>query len=171
MNFRMGREDADESVINPEGRLPDPNEPKETIYQKMERMGFNKQDFVAIMGSHTIGFAHSDRSGFNGRWTMNPHVFDNTYYKEVLLGDRSKYLQTPGEKMLLLDPEMKNLVEQYAQDQNLFFEHYAISHVKMSEFGVEDKLLSEFDHNKPQLSQPTVVNGVLIGGHSDPQQF
>jgi catalase (peroxidase I) len=27
MIFRMGRVDAEESEINPEGRLPDPNEP------------------------------------------------------------------------------------------------------------------------------------------------
>jgi L-ascorbate peroxidase len=58
----------------------------------MTRMGFTKQDLVAIMGSHTLGFAHSDRSGFHGRWTQNPHVFDNSYYKEVLLGERSRFL-------------------------------------------------------------------------------
>lgn len=77
----------------------------------MTRMGFSKQDLVAIMGCHTLGFAHADRSGFSGRWTMNPHVFDNSYYKEVLLGERSRYLQTPGETMLVRDPELKVFVE------------------------------------------------------------
>lgn len=33
----------------------------------------------------------------------------------------------------------------YAQDQNLFFQHYAEAHVKMSEWGQEQNLLSEFD--------------------------
>ena len=101
MIFKMGREDAEDSEVNPHDRLPDANEARETILSKMLRMGFTKQDFVAIMGSHTLGFAHQDRSGFKGRWTQNPHVFDNSYYKEVLLGDRSKFLQTQGERMLI----------------------------------------------------------------------
>lgn len=42
MIFRMGRIDAEESEINPEGRLPDPHETEETILQKMTRMGFSK---------------------------------------------------------------------------------------------------------------------------------
>jgi catalase (peroxidase I) len=63
------------------------------------------------MGSHTLGFAHKERSGIKGRWTMNPHVFDNTYYQEVLLGHKSKYLHTPTEELMLEDPEMKILVE------------------------------------------------------------
>jgi catalase (peroxidase I) len=37
--------------------------------------------------------------------------------------------------MLVRDPELKAFVEQYAQDQNLFFDHYAVAHIKMSEFG------------------------------------
>lgn len=40
---------------------------------------------------------------------------------------------------------MKVWVEQYAEDQNLFFENYAKAHVKISERGQEENLLSEFD--------------------------
>jgi hypothetical protein len=47
---------------------------------------------------------------------MNPYVFDNTYYKELLLGDKSRYLKTEGEHMLLRDQEMKQFVEMYAED-------------------------------------------------------
>jgi hypothetical protein len=43
-------------------------------------------------------------------------VFDNTYFKEVLLGDRSKYLKTPSEHILLEDASLKTFVEMYAQD-------------------------------------------------------
>lgn len=63
------------------------------------------------MGMHTLGFAHS---GLKGRWTQNPYVFDNTYYKELLLGEKSKFLKTHGEHLLVSDSEMKNIVEQYA---------------------------------------------------------
>jgi L-ascorbate peroxidase len=116
--------------------------------EKMQRMGFTREEFVAIMGSHTIGFAHEDRSGFKGRWTQNPHVFDNTYFKEVLLGEKTRFLRTHSEIMLYESPDLKAICEQFAQDENLFFEKYANAHVKMSEFGQEENLLSEFEPNK-----------------------
>lgn len=46
---------------------------------------------------------------------------------------------------LLQNPDLKVWVEQYAEDQNLFFENYAKAHVKVSERGQEENLLSEFD--------------------------
>lgn len=82
----------------------------------MLAMGFSRRDFVALMGSHTIGFASMERSGFQGRWTQNPHIFDNSYYKEVLLGDRSKFLKTKGEILLASDSELRGYCEQYAED-------------------------------------------------------
>lgn len=145
MIFKMGREDASENEVVPSSRLPDPHEPQETMLQKMLNMGFTQREFVALMGSHTIGFAHMGRSGFQGRWTQNPHVFDNTYYKEVLLGERSKYLKTGGELLLARDPEMRAVCQAFADDERLFFAEYAQAHVKMSELGWEGKLLSEFD--------------------------
>jgi len=114
MLFKMGRVDAEESDTTPLNMLPDANEHKDDILSKMKRMGFTTQDFVAIMGSHTIGFAKADRSGFHGRWTQNPHVFDNSYFKEVLLGDKSKFLKTPVEFMLIDNEEMKKFCEVYA---------------------------------------------------------
>lgn len=66
------------------------------------------------MGSHTLGFAHEDRTGFKGRWTQNPHVFDNTYYKEVLLGDKSKYLKTPLEHYLNNERPFREICEKFA---------------------------------------------------------
>jgi len=132
-------------------------------------MGFSTQDVVALMGSHTLGFAHQDRTGFQGRWTQNPHVFDNTYYKEVLLGERSKFLKTPAEWALLENQEMKRFCETYAQDQNLFFDHYAQAHVKLSEFGHEN-LMSEFEENKPNFKQPD--NSYLqLNSYNDPQKY
>ena len=51
-----------------------------------------------------------------GRWTMNPYVFDNDYFKNILLGDRSKYLYLESDRVLTEDPSLKELVEAYAQD-------------------------------------------------------
>jgi hypothetical protein len=47
---------------------------------------------------------------------MNPYVFDNTYYKEVLLGERSKYFKTEMDGELVRNSELKHWVETYAQD-------------------------------------------------------
>lgn len=110
MIFRMGRQDVEENEVSH-------NEPSgENMLERMGRLGFSKQEFVALMGSHTLGFANTSATGAQNRWTMNPHVFDNTYFKEVLLGDRSKYHKTKGEILLATDAELRTYVEQYAQD-------------------------------------------------------
>jgi L-ascorbate peroxidase len=112
------------------------------------------------MGSHTLGFASMEVTGPQGRWTQNPHVFDNTYFKEVLLGDRSKFLKTKAEILLATDPELRSYCEEFAQDENLFFSEYAAAHVKMSELGQEKNLLSEFDESSSK------ANGGYIEPHS-----
>ena len=33
------------------------------------RMGFNDREIVALVGAHTLGECHADRSGFVGPWT------------------------------------------------------------------------------------------------------
>ena len=79
---------------------------------------------------------------------MNPYVFDNTYYKELLLKDQSKYFKTEADLKLLQNSQLKNWVEAYADDQDLFFRNYAKAHVKVSELGWEGRLLSEFENNR-----------------------
>jgi len=108
-------------------------------------MGFSKEEFIALLGRHTIEFAGEDKSGFKARWTQNPYVFDNTYFQELLLGERSKYFKLPQELALLDDASSKRTIEMYAQDEQRFFEDYARAHVRMSELGQEKTLLSEFE--------------------------
>lgn len=146
--FRMGRKDAQEHEILHDNSGTD----ESSLLQRMSRLGFNKTEFVALMGSHTLGFASMERTGAQNRWTLNPHVFDNTYYKEVLLGERSKYLKTGGEILLANDAELRAICEEFAQDEALFFKEYALAHVKMSELGQEQNLLSEFDDAKVQAN-------------------
>ena len=74
------------------------------------RMGLNDKDIVALSGGHTLvclsfgsikktktyvlfsvlaltivlhfqGRCHKERSGFEGPWTQNPLIFDNSYFK------------------------------------------------------------------------------------------
>ena len=113
MNFRMGRKDVDENNLPPDGLLPNPHEP-ERVMNTFERMGFNAQEYVALMGTHTLGFARADRSGFEGRWVQNPYVFDNSYYTEILKKE-SKFLRTQVEIDLATKPEFREHVERYAE--------------------------------------------------------
>ena len=73
---------------------------------------------------------------------MNPYVFDNTYFRE-LLNDNSKYLKMEDDLSLLNDPEMRNYVEEFAEDQEAFFEAFGNAFSKVSELGQEEKMLSE----------------------------
>ena len=60
-------------------------------------MGFNDKDIVALSGAHTLGRCHLVRSGFDGKWTQNPLVFDNSYFKNLMaLEWRPKTVEASG---------------------------------------------------------------------------
>jgi len=143
MIFQMGRQDiaGEKSVVQHE---------QETHYGSMVVTGLTKQglspeEFVAMMGSQTIGFNGDAKKGLHTRWTKNPFVFDNTYFQEILLGEKSKYFQAEADMRLVQTPELRSWVEKYADDQELFFTNYAKAHVKLSERTHEATLMSEFD--------------------------
>lgn len=85
-------------------------------------------EYVALMGIHTLGFVGHAKKGFNTRWCMNPYVFDNTYFKELTLGDRSKYFKSDADRKMMAHTHQREWVEKYAADQTLFFENYAKAH-------------------------------------------
>lgn len=146
MIFRMGREDVEtEGEASTALAITDASHENAVMVSKFDMMGLDRDEYVALMGSYTLGFASEDNKTKKGRWCMNPYIFDNTYFQELLLAHDSKYLKTEADLALLHDPEMKKWVEAYADDQTLFFENYAKAHVKISERGHEDNLMSEFN--------------------------
>ena len=100
------------------------------------------------MGSFTLGFCGEEKKGAHTRWCMNPYVFDNTYFQELLLKDQSKYYKTEADLKLVQNAELRKWVEAYAQDQDLFFRNYAKAHVRVSELGQEANLMSEFEPHR-----------------------
>ncbi|KAJ7980942.1 Ascorbate peroxidase [Quillaja saponaria] len=134
--FHPGREDKLESP--PEGRLPDATKGSDHLRDVFGHMGLSDQDIVALSGGHTLGRSHKERSGFEGPWTQNPLIFDNSYFKELLSGEKDGLLQLPSDKALLSDPVFRPLVEKYAADEDAFFNDYAEAHLKLSELGFAD---------------------------------
>ncbi|CAN6463172.1 unnamed protein product [Victoria cruziana] len=132
--FHPGREDKTEPPV--EGRLPDATKGSDHLRVVFkEQMGLSDQDIVALSGGHTLGRCHKERSGFEGAWTRDPLIFDNSYFQELLAGDKEGLLQLPSDKALLSDPAFRPLVEKYAADEDAFFADYAEAHRKLSELG------------------------------------
>ncbi|KAK9733421.1 hypothetical protein RND81_04G067300 [Saponaria officinalis] len=136
IDFHPGRPDKTESP--PEGRLPDALKGSDHLREVFYRMGMSDKDIVALSGAHTLGRCHKERSGFEGAWTNNPLVFDNSYFKELLSDEKEGLIQLPSDKALLEDPVFRPYVEKYAQDEDAFFADYAEAHLKLSELGFAD---------------------------------
>jgi len=135
--FHPGRQDKEEPPL--EGRLPDATQGSDHLRNVFgATMGLTDLDIVALSGAHTLGRCHKERSGFEGPWTANPLVFDNSYFKELLSGEKEGLLQLPSDKALIEDPKFRPLVEKYAADEDAFFADYAQSHLKLSELGFAD---------------------------------
>ncbi|CAI0471564.1 unnamed protein product, partial [Linum tenue] len=81
--FHPGRPDKSEPP--PEGRLPQATQGPAHLRDVFYRMGLCDKDIVALSGGHTLGRCHKERSGFEGPWTSNPLIFDNSYFRQDLL--------------------------------------------------------------------------------------
>ncbi|KAK4689509.1 hypothetical protein P7C73_g603, partial [Tremellales sp. Uapishka_1] len=135
-------------------RLPDGAKGADHLRDVFGRMGFSDQEIVALSGAHNLGRCHSDRSGFDGPWVVNPTRFSNQYFKLLLtrkweprkwdgpfqyetIVAGTKLMMLPSDMALIEDAKFKPWVEKYAADQGLFFKDFALAFGKLIELGVE----------------------------------
>eukprot|EP00004_Rigifila_ramosa_P010746 TRINITY_DN2274_c0_g1_i2.p2 TRINITY_DN2274_c0_g1~~TRINITY_DN2274_c0_g1_i2.p2 ORF type:complete len:313 (-),score=84.79 TRINITY_DN2274_c0_g1_i2:74-985(-) len=150
--FRWGRVDyADASKSTPDGRLPDATKGADHIRAIFYRMGFNDREITALIGAHTLGECHKDRSGFVGPWTRDPYGFGNQFFVELLNNkwrikkgsNPSQYedeatgelMMLPSDMAFLSDPSFRQWVELYAKDEATFSRDFAAAFQKLQELG------------------------------------
>lgn len=148
--FRWGRTEATSGTqCGPDGRLPDATKTQDHIREVFTRLGLNDRETVALSGAHTVGGAHKEFSGFQGNWTTQPAVFDNSYFKLLMERDwtidtanetlqftdrqTGRLLMLPSDVALRLDPKYRKIVEEYAADEALFFKDFAAAWKKLTE--------------------------------------
>jgi len=149
--FRFGRsDDEDGSNCPPPGRLPDASQGAEHLREVFGRMGFGDREIVALSGGHTVGRCHKVRSGYDGPWTFNPTEFDNSYFKNLIEIDwqpkdwdgefqytdpTDTLVMLPSDMALIEDPDFRPWVERYAEDQQAFFDDFAMAYGKLMALG------------------------------------
>lgn len=81
MIFRMGRQDVEDEGEASTALAVTAGKHENAIQSyKFGKMGLDAGEYVALMGSYTLGFANDDNQGRSGRWCQNPYIFDNTYF-------------------------------------------------------------------------------------------
>ena len=99
MIFQMGRTDVTSEADAIEHAQETSG--SSLVIQGLAQSSLEPEEFVALMGANTVGFVGTEKKGPHTRWCMNPYVFDNTYFQELLLKDQSKYFKDESDLKLL----------------------------------------------------------------------
>ena len=136
--LRFGRADA--TAADPENRMPGESASGEETRAAFSAMGYTLAETVCLAGAHTIG----------GKGFGEPYVFDNEYYKTLLVRpwdgaknpgatkddlEMGSHVGLTSDKNLAVDPVALEVIERYARDQAVFFEDFVNAYVKMTESG------------------------------------
>jgi catalase (peroxidase I) len=139
IDIKVGRVDLeDEHLASDSTKFPHPDWNITDIRSNYSSI-FSDNEIAALFGYRTLGFLCNKDSHKEERWTRNPWVFDNNYFIE-LSDKNSPYLKTPSDLALLNDDGMRKWVEAFANDENLFFDHFTSAYQKLSELGNKDLL-------------------------------
>ncbi|GJD10910.1 Putative L-ascorbate peroxidase 6 [Galdieria sulphuraria] len=108
----------DTGVPDPNGLIPAPTLSVQELISAFEPIGFNSSEIVVLSGAHCVGVCEG-QPFCPGQNT----TFGNHYYVQLLNGELEGKLQTDID--LLQDNSMRSLVQQYANDQQQFFDDFA----------------------------------------------
>ncbi|CAK9071320.1 unnamed protein product [Durusdinium trenchii] len=149
---RLDAQQASQSAPSGTGRLPDGDKDAHHLRTIFHPKGFDDKEIVALSGAHTVGACHLDRSGFQGAWTEQKLKFDNSYFKDLLSKSWTEETTSQGKSQfrcgetmmlhtdmaLIKDPAFKWHVQQFAEDENLWFSEFGKAWVRLQELGLED---------------------------------
>jgi len=150
-----GRVDSvDNSPTAPDGRLPDASLGAQHIRDVMARMGFNDREAVVLSGAHCLGRCHTSRSGFDGPWNNAPTTFSNLYFTHLLEDDwvlrnwkgPKQYTDVKTQSLMMLptdmaiktDPKFRAIAEEYAANEEKFFQDFAPAFSKLLHLGCDE---------------------------------
>ncbi|XP_039050952.1 putative L-ascorbate peroxidase 6 [Hibiscus syriacus] len=129
----LGRLDSGEP--DPEGKLPQESLDAAGLKQCFRQKGFSTQELVALSGAHTIG----------GKGFGSPVAFDNSYFKILLekpwnsSAGMSTMIGLPSDHAIVEDDECLRWIAKYAKNQDMFFEDFKNSYIKLVNCGARWK--------------------------------
>ncbi|KAK9832086.1 hypothetical protein WJX81_005292 [Elliptochloris bilobata] len=105
--------------------------PAKELIAEWERYGFMPYDLVILSGGHSFGLTVSTNP--QGFMTPVNRVFNNKYYKNILLGNA--FFQS--DRALGEDPRTKPYVEAFAANNDMFFANFTHAYQQLSWLGVD----------------------------------
>jgi len=161
-------------------------------------MGFTDREMVVLNGGgHSIGQCHHFRSGFSGPWTHNPAQVSNDFFS-LLLQEEWVLTTAPPEHvkkqftdnrtlsltMLVSDlvfrddDRFRAIVEEYAQDNDLFLEDFRKAWIKLvnaDRFGDVCVTADDTDAGSPEMKIPDqkadMTEPIAVHCHNSDSQY
>jgi len=150
------------------------------LRESMKIMGFTDREMVVLNGGgHSIGQCHHFRSGFTNPWTHHPDKVSNDFFQLLLQEEwvettvqqtgKKQFQDTRTGTLMMLfsdmvfrdDDKFRAIVEEYAQDNDLFLEDFRKAWIKLvnaDRFG-DVCVMAEDDVKMPTVDAeiPTVM--------------
>merc|ERR1712130_1027913 len=137
-----GRSDKKAANLCPaHGRLPNAEGDAKHIRAIFNRMGFNDQEIVVLIGGgHVLGRCHKDYSGYDGPWVDHPIKFSNEYFEELFENEWEEktieetgkvQFKDKGDELMMLRSDMWILWDEiYWKNNDRFIDDFATAYKK-----------------------------------------